>query len=175
MEAKSFYLTYQANDRIYEIDDTLVRLVLAEHPRSVLDFGTGTGKNLRLLLNLHDKTKEPINVCGIDVSFLNIIYAKAKNDIPFVICGDEYFLCRLTEFDVIMTCSVLCHIEDIDRIIEDFKTIARKSIIIAETNDIVGEFYYPHDYESYGFKDLKIDWYSAGNNATYKFYKYDRM
>lgn len=175
MEAKSFYVTYQANDRIYEIDNTLVRLVLASEPRSVLDFGTGTGKNLRLLLNLHDKTKEPINVCGIDVSFLNIIYAKAKNDIPFVICGDEYFLCRLTEFDVIMTCSVLCHIEKIDRIIEDFKNIARKSIIIAETNDVVGKYYYPHDYESYGFEDLKIDWYSAGNNANYKFYKYDRV
>jgi 2-polyprenyl-3-methyl-5-hydroxy-6-metoxy-1,4-benzoquinol methylase len=175
MEPKSFYLTYQANNEIYDIDRMLINEVLKDEPRSVLDFGTGTGKNLRLLLDTTDSSKEPINVCGLDVSFLNIMYAKAKNEIPFLICGDEYFLCRLKSFDVIMTCSVLCHIRHIDTIISDFKDIAQRSIIIAETNDVVGEFYYPHNYESYGFVDLQKDWYSEGNQATYKFYRYERM
>jgi len=171
--AKSFYQTYQANNNIYDIDIRLVNLVDAERPSSVLDFGTGTGKNLRLLLDT-TKNRDGINVCGIDVSFLNVIHAKAKNEIPFVICGDEYFLCRLKDFDVVMTCSVLCHIQDIDRIIEDLKSIANKSIIIAETNDISGEFYYAHDYESYGFVDLKMDWYSEINTSNYKFYRWKK-
>jgi ubiquinone/menaquinone biosynthesis C-methylase UbiE len=171
MEPKSFYQTYLANDNIYEIDEILTDLVLEASPDEVLDFGTGTGKNLRLI----NHKRKGITLCGIDISLLNIIYAHSRNDIPFVIKGDEYFLCRLTSFSVVMTCSVLCHIKDIDSIIKEFKRIATKSIIIAETNDIAGEFYYPHDYESYGFVDLKKDWYSAGNETTYKFYKYDRV
>ena len=172
MEPKSFYITYQANNNIYEIDEILIKEVLKCEPLEVLDFGTGTGKNLKLLEEI---ATYPIVRCGIDLSFLNIVHARAKNEIPFLIIGDEYFLCRLREFDTVMTCSVLCHIKDIDNIITELKRIAKKSIIIAETNDIVGEFYYPHDYESYGFVDLKKDWYSEGNNATYKFYKYETM
>jgi SAM-dependent methyltransferase len=170
MEPKSFYSTYLANDKIYEIDEILADLVVKEQPREVFDFGTGTGKNLRLIQKM---ANYPITLCGLDVSPLNILYAKARNDIPFLIMGDEYFLCRLTSFEVSITCSVLCHIKDISRIIEDLKKLTRKCIIIAETNDIAGEFYYPHDYAYYGFVDLKKDWYSEANQATYKFYRYD--
>jgi SAM-dependent methyltransferase len=171
MEPKSFYNTYLANDNIYEIDERLAYLVAQEQPREVFDFGTGTGKNLRLI---QSKIDYPVTLCGLDLSPLNIIYARARNDIPFLIMGDEYFLCRLTSFEVSITCSVLCHIKEIDRIIDDLKTLTRKSIIIAETNDIVGEFYYPHDYESYGFVDLQLDWYSEINKANYKFYKWTK-
>jgi len=170
MEPKSFYSTYLANDKIYKIDKILVDLVLKEQPREVFDFGTGTGKNLKQIMQLDSS----ITVCGLDLSLLNIIHARARNDIPFLIVGDEYFLCRLTSFEVSMTCSVLCHIQNIDAIISDLKNLTRKSIIIAETNDIVGEFYYPHDYESYGFEDLGISWYSEANRATYKFYKWTK-
>lgn len=169
MHPKSFYNTYLANDKIYELDRILVMEVLKDSPTEVLDFGCGTGKNLKLLNEMSDY---PITVCGLDLSLLNVIYARSRNDIPFVIVADEYFLCRLTSFEVIITCSVLCHIENIDNIIQEFKKIARKSIIIAETNDNAGEFYYPHDYEKYGFGDLNLDWYSKANNATYKLYKY---
>lgn len=171
MEPKSYYSTYLANDNIYEIDRLLVNEVLKEKPSEVFDFGTGTGKNLRLIREL---SKEPVNLCGLDVSMLNIIHAKARNEIPFLIVGDEYFLCRLTSFEVSITCSVLCHIKNIDNIIRDLKNLTRKSIIIAETNDIVGEYYYSHDYESFGFVDLGIEWFSEINGANYKLYKYSK-
>lgn len=170
MEAKQFYATYHANNELCEIDQMLIDEVLKENPESVFDFGTGTGKNLKRIQELNPK----VNVCGMDMSFLNIIHARAQNNLPFLIIGDEYFLCRLKNFDVVMTCSVLCHIKNIRMIIEDLKEVCLKSIIIAETNDKGGEFYYPHDYKSYGFVDLGLKWYSAGNNCNYRIYKYEK-
>lgn len=170
MEPKSFYATYHANNELCEIDELLIDEALKENPESVFDFGTGTGKNLKRIQELNPK----VNVCGLDMSFLNIIHARAKNSIPFLIIGDEWFLCRLRNFDVVITCSVLCHIKDIRLIIEDLKQIAKKSIIIAETTDNGGEFYYHHNYESYGFTDLGLMSYSSGNNCNYRIYKYEK-
>jgi ubiquinone/menaquinone biosynthesis C-methylase UbiE len=170
MHPKSFYYSYHANNDLFEIDHKLINQVINELPTSVLDFGTGTGKNIKEIINAN----KSITVCGLDLSFLNIIHARAKNNIPFLIIGDEYMLARLTNFDVIMTCSVLCHIQDIKAIIKDFKRITNKSIIIAETNDNGGEFYYPHDYESFGFVDTKSGWHSPANNCYYTIYKYTK-
>lgn len=171
MHPKSFYITYQANNEMFEVDEILIAEVLKVKPFSVLDFGTGTGKNIRTIREINPA----VVVCGIDLSFLNIVHARAKNDIPFLIIGDESHLCRLCNFDVVMTCSVLCHIQDITDIIEEFKRIAQYSIIIAETTDEVGEFYYAHDYIALGFEDLALNWYSEENKATYKIYKWNKQ
>lgn len=168
IEPKSFYATYHANNERFSIDDLLINEVLRQSPESVFDFGTGTGKNLKRIQEINPK----INVCGLDMSFLNIIHARAQNNLPFLIIGDEWFLCRLRNFDVVMTCSVLCHIKDIRMIISDFKQIAKKSILIAETTDDGGEFYFKHDYESFGFVDTGFKSYS-GNNCNYRIYKYE--
>jgi trans-aconitate methyltransferase len=167
MHPKSFYYNYHANNEIFEIDMMLINEVMKDHPRSVFDFGTGTGKNLRLL---QDKLPTA-HLCGLDMSFLNIIHARAQNNLPFLIIGEEWHLSKIRNFDMVITCSVLCHIQDISDIINEFKMIASKSIIIAETNDVVGEFYYPHDYESFGFIDTGKKWFSPGNGANYKIYK----
>lgn len=169
MHPKTFYSTYLANDNIYEIDQMLVTEVLKHNPDEVFDFGCGTGKNLRLI---RERSRKPVNLCGLDLSLLNTIYARSRNDIPFVITGDEYFLCRLRAFHTSITCSVLCHIQNIDNIVEELKRLSYKNVIIAETNDVAGEYYYPHNYESYGFVDTGRDWYSEINKATYKIYKY---
>jgi 2-polyprenyl-3-methyl-5-hydroxy-6-metoxy-1,4-benzoquinol methylase len=171
MEAKSFYATYHANNELCKIDQMLIDEVLKENPESVFDFGTGTGKNLKRIMELNHK----VNVCGLDMSFINIIHARAQNNLPFLIIGDEWFLCRLRNFDVVITCSVLCHIKNISMIINDLKEIAKKSIIIAETTDNGGEFYYAHDYESFGFVDLGLRSYSSGNNCNYRIYKYEKQ
>lgn len=170
IEPKSFYSTYHANNDLCEVDRKLIKEVIKYQPESVFDFGTGTGKNLKRIQELSPKT----NVCGMDLSFLNIIHARAQNNIPFLIIGDEWFLCRLRNFDVVITCSVLCHIKGIDRIVDDLKEIAKKSIIIAETNDNGGEYYFPHDYESFGFVPVVSYIYSAGNNCNYTIYEYKK-
>jgi 2-polyprenyl-3-methyl-5-hydroxy-6-metoxy-1,4-benzoquinol methylase len=168
MTPKEYYNYYHANDNLYEIDEILIEQVINSSPKVVFDFGCGTGKNIAPL------RKHGINVIGLDLSLMNISHARLHHHIQHLIIGDEETLKHLRYFDLIMTCSVLCHIKDIDNIILEFQRLS-PCIIIAETNDIVGEFYFPHDYESYGFEDMEIDWYSKINKATYKFYKYDRM
>jgi trans-aconitate methyltransferase len=167
MHPKSFYYNYHANNAICEIDRMLIDEVVKDQPNSVFDFGTGTGKILRLL---QDKLPSA-HLCGLDMSFLNIIHARAQNNLPFLIIGEEWHLSKIRNFDIVITCSVLCHIEDIDDILNEFKMIASKSIIIAETNDVVGEFYYPHDYLGYGFINTGKKWFSPGNDANYIIYK----
>lgn len=166
MHPKSFYHNYQANDEIAPLDVMMNDYVLNHKPNSVLDFGCGVGKNLKYL---KDHSEMPLTVCGIDMSFLNIIHARAKNNIDMLVIGDEYHLCRLNRFDIVVTTSVLCHIEDISDIVRELKRIAHKSIIICETTDIKGDFYYAHDYESFGFEFTGLQMVS-GNDALYKIY-----
>lgn len=147
MHPKSFYYSYHASNELFEIDKMLIGEIVNAAPISVFDFGCGTGKILRKLI----KKLPHVSTMGMDMSFLNIIHARAQNNLPCVMVGDEYHLCYLQSFEVVTTCSVLCHIEDISMILDELKRIAIKSIIIAETTDVIGEFYYPHDYLSHGF------------------------
>ena len=170
VDSKAFYSTYHANNEVFEIDQILTDMVVKTKPESVFDFGTGTGKNLKLI---QEKMRYSVEVCGLDLSFLNIVHARAIHYLPYLIIGDESFLKYLSKFDVSMTCSVLCHIPDIKEIILNLQRISDK-IIITETNDVANEHYYPHKYEAFGFVDQGIDWYSAGNDCNYKFYKWSR-
>lgn len=173
MHPKSFYYNYQANDDINHVDEMMNQYVCSTEPRSVFDFGCGVGKNLRYIKTLMSvEHGVSIPVCGLDMSFLNIVHARAKNNIDMLIIGDEYHLCRLGYFDTVTTTSVLCHIEDITDIIKELKRIGEQ-IIICETNDVVGEFYYPHDYESFGFELVGLESVS-GNNALYKIYRWKK-
>lgn len=169
MHPKSFYHNYHAANEMFPIDKLLIGEIMATGPGSVLDFGCGTGKIIKSITRM----VPTVHALGIDMSFLNIIHARAQNNLHSVMIGDEYSLAFLANFDVVFTCSVLCHIEDITKIVEDFKRIALRHIIIAETNDVVGEFYYPHDYESLGFTKLDREWLST-TKATYHIYKYSK-
>jgi SAM-dependent methyltransferase len=170
VDSKAFYSTYHANNEVFEIDHILTDMVIDLKPESVFDYGTGTGKNLKLI---QEKMKYRVEVCGLDLSFLNIIHARAIHYLPFLVIGDEAFLKYLNQFDVSITCSVLCHIPDIRDIVLQLQRIS-KHIVITETNDEINEHYYPHNYEAHGFVDQGINWYSAGNNANYKFYKWSK-
>jgi hypothetical protein len=165
-DPKAFYRTYLADDTVGELNRKLVYAIMEEAPTSVFEFGCGTSKNLKLL---------PSNVvtCGMDVSPANIICSHYRNDRTFAIIGDEYHLAHLHNFDVAFTCSVLDHIELIGKIVAKLKSIA-PVVILAETNDVVGKFYYPHNYEEFGFeKMLNFSW--VGNDgATYFIWKWKK-
>lgn len=103
---------------------------------------------------------------------MNIIRAKAKYELPCLVCSDETYLRNLVNIDVVFTCSVLDHIELVEEIIGEFKRICNKAVLLAETNDIPEKFYYPHNYESYGFKKLHFEWKSDGDGATYSIWKW---
>lgn len=165
--AKEFYKSYRADNQISPLTFELGRLIMEEKPGEVFEFGCGSGKNLRQF------DRMGIVTFGLDISILNVIEAQLTNDLPFVALGDETHLGYLTGFDVSFTCSVLDHIKDIDKIISELKRITRKVIYVAETNDTPGKYYYPHDYESYGFEKLDFEWKSeTGDGATYHIWKY---
>lgn len=161
--SKEYYKSYLADDKIRSINEKLVETVLSLKPKTVLEFGAGVGKNLKLL-----SEKDPnIKLLGIDVSRTNIKNAV----IPCLILGDEKMLNQnmLGRFDVIFTCSVLDHIKEIDDIIIQMKRLADK-IILMETNSYDTNYYYKHDYELYGFirSDYSYKSTNGGDNAIYE-------
>lgn len=164
MTPKQYYQNYLADDTIAPLNEELQKLISLEKPLHVFEFGCGTGKNLAGLGCV---------TCGLDVSFNNILHAHARNRIPFLIHGDEHHLGHLTGFDVVFTCSVLDHIELIGRIVAEFKRMG-KTVFLAETNDVPGEFYYPHDYEALGFVRLDYFWSSPADKAIYYIWKWSR-
>lgn len=163
MTPKQYYTNYLADDGISELSLKIVDLIREDNPNHIFEFGMGTGKNLRMFSEC---------TAGLDVSFVNCIVAKAKNSIPMIVVGDETHLRHLCNFDVVFTISVLDHITNIDGIIGEFKRIANKAIYLAETNDVPGDFYYPHDYESYGFTKIDYAWKSLSDGANYHIWKY---
>jgi 2-polyprenyl-3-methyl-5-hydroxy-6-metoxy-1,4-benzoquinol methylase len=163
MESKNYYKTFKAKDAINELNLKLIELVKSYDPVSVLDFGCGTGKNLALI-------NQDVLRIGIDISAANVRVANTRHKLPLVVCGDETLLTTLGKVDVVFTCSVLDHIEDAFPIIADLKRLARKAVIIAETNDIVGRYYFPHDYDVYGFTRIENFSFQGRFGATYHLY-----
>jgi trans-aconitate methyltransferase len=160
-EPKEFYKNYQADNIIDEFDLMMYQEILKNKPRSIFEFGCGSGKNLKYI---KDQLKE-CETYGLDISIINVIQSHL-NGVDSVIRGDERHL-PLRKFDVIFTCSVLDHIEDIHNIIGAFEQMAEKSIILAETNSFNSDFYYQHDYESYGFSKTNIEYKSDSDGGIY--------
>lgn len=175
MTPKQYYKNYQADDNLSRLSDELIDIIINEQPVHAFDFGCGSGKHLDIL------NRYGISTIGMDISFMNVMRAKAKYDLPCIICSDERYLRNLINCDVVFTCSVLDHIEDIDGIIRNLKRIANKSIILAETRDVCGEYYFSHDYESFGFlpheiiPGLEFTWKSPDDNAIYKIWKWNKQ
>lgn len=167
MTPKDFYRSYIADDSLSELSRELIAEVIKYTPTHVLDFGCGSGKHLSPL--------NAVGICtiGIDISPMNVYKAIHKYDLPFVACGDESYLRNLCNIDVVFTCSVLDHIEDITGIIDEFKRICNKSVVIAETNALDKPLYYPHHYESYGFVTTGFEWVGE-DGQLYQIWKWNK-
>lgn len=166
-DSKEFYRNYLADNDTSELSIRLFDEINILNPNHILEFGCGTGKHSDLAY--HD-----CNYCGLDLSLQNVIHAMVRNDCPMVIKGDETNLRHLCNFDVVFTCSVLDHIEEVEAIIGEFKRIANRAIFLAETNDVPDRFYYPHDYESMGFQKLEFKWKSPSDGALYHIWKLEK-
>lgn len=172
MSAKEFYRHYTADDNYSDLSRTLINYILQYEPDHALEFGSGSGKNIAQLLDAHPENNGGFATCGLDISVNNLLVSRFRNNNDFLILGDETNLRHLCNFDVVFTVSVLDHIENVDGIIEEFKRIANKVVFLAETNDVPGKYYYPHDYESYGFEKLSYTWKSDGDGATYHIWRF---
>jgi SAM-dependent methyltransferase len=170
MTPKQVYSKYIADDTLSELSNRLITEITICNPLVVLDFGSGSGKHSNEL------QKIGIETIGIDISMMNVVRAHSKYDLPAVICADERILKFIHNIDLVFSCSVLDHIEDIGIIIDEFKRMARV-VMLAETRDAPGDFYYPHDYENYGFKKLDYSYVSEppnGDGATYEIWKWEK-
>lgn len=108
-----------------------------------------------------------IETFGLDVSLPNVFKAQAQSE--GIALGDEKYLRHLCNFDAVICVSVLDHIPQVHAIVDELKRIANKVVYLIETNDVVDNFYYQHDYESMGFVKLD-DWLSDGDGALYNLY-----
>ena len=170
MTPKEAYSKYIADDSLSGLSEMLISEIMNYNPLVVLDFGAGSGKHSNCLQEVG------IETIAIDVSMMNVVRAYSKYDLPTVVCSDERVLKFIKDVDLTFTCSVLDHIEDIGIIIDEFKRIS-KTVILAETQDTPGEFYYSHDYESYGFKKINYNYKSyppEGDGATYEIWIWER-
>ena len=165
IDVKQFYRNYQADNKIDSLGRRLVAEIMSHSPVNVFEFGCGSGKNLAMI-----KSKDQVvETYGMDISIVNVFQAHI-NGVDSVTRGDErHFPAR--KFDVVFTCSVLDHIEDIKNIIGNFELMAKKAIYLAETNSFQENFYWRHDYESYGFKKLDYLYRSKDDKGIYHIWK----
>src|SRR5208283_2482517 len=143
--AKEYYKSYRANVIFDALNVKLNEVIKGFEPKSLFEFGCGTGKNLTPFLG------SGCNVVGLDISYMNMAHC-FSNQLPMIILSDETLLPYLDGFDVVFTCSVLDHIPEVGRIIEELKRMSRKAVVLAETNSKQDNYYYPHDYGTLGFK-----------------------
>src|SRR6478736_2327863 len=171
---KAFYETYLADNGLSELNHKLAHEVLKEAPNHVFEYGCGTGKNLRLIQKLSPQYAKSVSVSGLDVSLLNVLHATVKNGLQHVSLGDEHYLRHYCNYDAVITCSVLDHIEKVDGIIQELQRIANKCVIIAECTDHDPDnYYYKHSFESFGFKVVEgTEYFSPSDNHSYRIYKW---
>jgi 2-polyprenyl-3-methyl-5-hydroxy-6-metoxy-1,4-benzoquinol methylase len=174
IQPKEFYRSYIADDSIVELNRKLAHEVMKEAPNHVFEFGCGTGKNLKFIQSLSMQYAKLADVSGIDISLVNVLNATVKNGLPHVSLGDENYLRHYCNYDVVITCSVLDHIENINGIVQELQRIANKCVILAEcTESDPANYYYSHDFESFGFKVVEgTEYFSTSDSHSYRIYKW---
>lgn len=172
VDAKMFYQEFDAGSTIHMINEYVLRRVVLHCPKNALEFGCNNGKNIQRLKDLWPY----VDIVGIDVSRNAVQKAISKG--LCVGLGDELFFNDKADdiFDMIFTISVLCHIPDIDNLITQMQRCSKR-IIIAETNERLGRFYFSHDYKKYGFVSV-MEIYAppnpVGNGALYHIMEWSR-
>lgn len=169
MTAKNFYRSYQSDSVVSPLAERMMTLINQDRCVHAFEFGCGEGKHLRRL-----ESKGVVSM-GMDLSILNCIRAQSQG--LGIMYGDEKYLRHFCNADAVFTVSCLDHIEDIDGIIQELKRIANKVVYLIETNDVPGEFYYPHEYKKYGFDIVGDSWVSEkpdGDGATYYLLKWSK-
>lgn len=165
---KEFFIDYKADDEINLLNIELCYEILSFKPNSVFEFGCGTGKNLEFIKN----EKKSVHATGLDISEWNILKSKEKG-IDLTILGDERDFPSMS-VDVVFTCQTLSHISDIHNIIGNFQVMAKKAIVIAETNSHSHGTFRTHNYEDYGF--IKTNYsFASKDKAEYHIWIYKTL
>lgn len=139
--------------------------------KSILEFGCNNGNNLLEIRKLYPD----MEIHGIDIN-KEVVERVRIQGREFVEHGDEYSLQFIASksYDVIFTNSVLSHLPKIADIIEQFQRIAKKKIVLIETNEHKGRYYFDHRYQNFHFKikrSMKNPEEPIGNGAMYDYWE----
>lgn len=163
--ARTFYTyTYQIQLNHSDLNSIMYGFIAAQKPKSIFEFGCNAGRHLKRLEDLLG-----VETFGIDINIKSVRLAK-KNNLNIKL-GDEKYLPKVGEYDIVLTNSVLCHIHNIDEIVNELKRIG-KMVVIVETNSKNQKYYFKHDYEAMGFTPVFSE-YTGSNKCTYKLYFYE--
>jgi hypothetical protein len=148
-ELKKHYDTSITVSKPIPLNDKIIDYIISKKPHSVFEFGANWGVNLKAI-----QEASSIFCVGMDLSRVAVFEADRQG--LHVIRGDERTLTRIRteKHDIVFTVSVLNHIPDeffVD-IITQLKRIAKKEVILAESNEGQGERWFEHDYISQGFE-----------------------
>lgn len=137
---------------------------------TVFEFGCNAGYNL-----LHLKTHANMKVTGVDIN-QEAVNQAIYNGLE-VYHGDEYSLLNYQDnsFDLVFTGSVLDHIpeDNFYKIINHLERMARKYVVLVESNDDLKPDLFAHNYIKQGYTsqwEFFSDKKSGGNDCLYKYY-----
>lgn len=129
---------------------------------SVFEFGCNAGRHLNQL------TRMGLEVSGLDVNVRALEAAELQHNLTTLRVGDEKSLCHIPDnaYDLILTVSVLTHIEKIKPVLENLHRIARQHLILVETRSRTdsNNYWWRHDYPG---KSV-YSYYAKQVNAMYQ-------
>lgn len=170
-QCKNHYMNIDMPDGLYPLNHKLASLICQENQNYIIEFGCNDGRNLGIIKSM----RRHCTVAGIDINTKAIAKAMTKVDGHFAI-GDEtnLGLVEKNAYDIIFTNSVLCHMPKINKTLKQFRRIAKHSIIVCETQEVLSKYYFAHDYKGFGFEkifSIKSVSQPLGNGAVYEIWK----
>lgn len=147
-EPKAFWrdrrvLNFYKQDQPYR--KPIAEKVVAEHPKTVLEFGCNVGRNLLAVREL----APDVRITGVDVNPQTVDYGRKRWHLD-LITGDESWLAAQPDdaFDVAFTVSVLDHIPEPDPVMVQLARIAPTLLLcepwMGREGDVVEEGYKPN-------------------------------
>jgi len=172
-QCKKYYIENNIDPKAFPMNHKIASLIASEKPGFVMEFGCNNAVNLKIIKSMRPKCI----VAGVDINTQSIAKAVVNVQGNFAV-GDEDALKYVEKksYDVVFTCSVLDHMPYVLDVIRQFKRIAKQSIFVCETQEVLSKYYFAHNYKSMGFKkihSMKSVGDSLGNNALYEIWKYD--
>lgn len=137
---------YMVQTKVVPLNVLMYDIFEKMKPESVFEFGCNCGKNLdelqkRGLKDLH----------GIDINKRALEYGKDNFDVGLSY-GDETFLKAIPDnkYDLVFTCSVLCHMLDIEDTLKQLRRIGKR-LIVVETHETPKNriYFVNHDYKDF--------------------------
>ena len=151
--------SYHLQHEVFPHNHPIYDLIMERSPASVFEFGCNAGRHL---VELRERGVQTLGGC--DINPRAVQYAQETHNLDVHLTSQPWGL-----WDVVLTHSVLCHIEDITPVLSELKARGRRIISVetADRDEQEGNaWWWPHDYEALGFKP-RSSFYAPQSVARY--------